>query len=145
MGGKRKKTGPRKYPDELIYDEGRLIIRRLGTRLYMGFRVKTWQAIRGRQTGFIKSVHDLQEAKERRDAAGLVLGDPGREFSSQAALQKKREHHTMAANFLTSKTWSCGDARLEDITGHTKCYGTVNSPPSNVVAIPAFSIEAKSG
>ena len=115
MERKRKRNytpKPRKYITEIIYDDGRLIIRRCGIRKYMGLRTDSiskgtdnWEFIIGRQTGFIKGVHDMREVTERKAKARVIIGEYGREFASEAAKKRKREHHVLAKQFMTSRSW----------------------------------------
>lgn len=105
MANKTGKNGVRGYQSEIMYDEGRLVIRRLGTRRYAGFRVESWEYITGTQSGYIKNVHDIREHQERKERAGLITGEWGREFSSEAATKRRNEHKALARCFMTSATW----------------------------------------
>lgn len=93
------------HPKEIVYDEGRLIIRRLGTARYIGFRVEHWQTITGTQASYIQLRHDCLEAAERQARAGL--NSHSRSEGNYTKLVQARQCicPTMARQWLTKK-WS---------------------------------------
>lgn len=56
---------------EFMHDDGRLIIRQLAAKKWIGIRTRSGQVIRGKSAKALQLRHDLLEAGERMERAAM--------------------------------------------------------------------------
>lgn len=60
-----------RYDRKIIHDDGRLVIYRISTAKYIGYRTEKNEEIQACSAAKIKQIHDLKESRERLQSAGL--------------------------------------------------------------------------
>lgn len=97
--------GRPRQPETEVWDDGRLVIRRVGPGQYVGLDTRTFQTYRSAHPNQIKTKHECVEASLRRERAGLGI-PRGNASSTMQERRRMAADARLARAYLTRRL--CG-------------------------------------